>query len=160
MIEDQRFKTLRHIETVRNYLNTCIRLLLVKAELHDQTKLQEPEREVFDKYTPLLRDLEYGSEEYKACLREMKPAIDHHNAHNQHHPEYWYNGIKDMDLLDLVEMLCDWKAAGLRHTTGDLIKSIEINKKRFGFSDDLEAVFKNTAKHLNQSHTYHHADES
>ena len=160
MIEDQRFKTLRHIETVRNYLNTIIHQLLARAELHDQTKLQDPERPYFDKYTPLLRDLKYGSEEYRNCLKEMMPAIEHHNKHNRHHPEFFKNGIEDMNLIDLIEMLCDWKAAGLRHTTGDLIKSIEINEMRFGLSFQLVCILKNTAKLLNDSQTYHHADES
>jgi hypothetical protein len=45
--EDARFKTLRHIETVRNYLNLCIRELLERAERHDQSKLESPEMEMF-----------------------------------------------------------------------------------------------------------------
>ena len=32
--------------------------------------------------------LTYGSDEYKACLTEMKPALDHHYAANRHHPEH------------------------------------------------------------------------
>jgi hypothetical protein len=30
----QRYKTLRHMETVRNYLNVCIRELLTRGEQH------------------------------------------------------------------------------------------------------------------------------
>lgn len=159
-MEDQRFKTLRHIETVRNYLNTIIHQLLGRAEVHDQTKLQDPEKSYFDKYTPLLRDLKYGSDEYKACLSGMKPAIEHHNKHNRHHPEFFENGIEDMNLIDIIEMLCDWKAASLRHTTGDLMKSIEINEMRFGIDFQLVCILKNTAKLINESQTYHHAEES
>jgi hypothetical protein len=42
-------------------------------------------------------------------------------------------------------MFCDWKAATLRHKDGDIIKSIEQNQKRFGYSDELKAIFLNTA---------------
>ena len=46
--------------------------------------------------------------------------------------------------LDILEMLCDWKAATLRHKDGDIRKSIEINQKRFGYSDELKRIFLNT----------------
>jgi hypothetical protein len=53
-----------------------------------------------------------------------------------------------MNLIDLVEMLCDWYAASKRHNDGDIMKSIEINQKRFGFSDDLRQILENTVKDL------------
>ena len=74
----------------------------------------------------------------------MKPALDSHYADNPHHPEHYDNGIKDMDLVDLIEMICDWKSATLRHNDGDIYKSIELNQKRFGYSDELKQIFKNT----------------
>lgn len=55
-----------------------------------------------------------------------------------------HKGLHGMSLLDLVEMLCDWKAATLRHADGDIRRSIEINQKRFGYSDELKQIFLNT----------------
>ena len=52
--------------------------------------------------------------------------------------------LKGMTLIDLIEMLCDWKAATLRHADGGILKSIEYNKKRFGISDELCQILKNT----------------
>ena len=88
----------------------------------------------------------YGSDEYRQCLRDIKPAIEHHNAHNSHHPEYYPNGIDGMDLLDLLELVCDWKAASERHDDGDVLKSIEINEKRFKMSPQLAGILRNTIK--------------
>lgn len=90
--------------------------------------------------------LTYGSDEYKKCLQAIKPALDHHYANNSHHPEHYKQGIDDMDLLDLVEMLADWKAASERHNDGNILKSIEINGKRFEMSPQLIRIFENTAK--------------
>jgi hypothetical protein len=161
MMEDQRFKTMRHIETVRNFLHTCILELLFREENHDQSKLQSPEREVFDEFTPKLRETEYGSEEYKIMMEKMRPTIDHHNKMNRHHPEHFNNGIKDMNLIDLIEMICDWKASSLRHNTGNIIKSIDIGQTRWGFSDELAQILRNTIKDLlSYDATYHKADES
>jgi hypothetical protein len=56
--------------------------------------------------------------------------------------------LRGMNLIDILEMLCDWKAASMRHKTGDIRKSIEINKKRFGISEDIEQILLNTVEFL------------
>ena len=65
-----------------------------------------------------------------------------------HHPECHKNGINDMNLLDLIEMFCDWKAASERHNDGNIRKSIEINGKRFNMSDQLVKIFENSVEIL------------
>lgn len=55
-----------------------------------------------------------------------------------------------MTLVDIVEMLCDWKAASLRQNDGNLLKSIETNAQRFGYDDQLRRIFVNTAKLLDE----------
>lgn len=139
------YDTFRHIERVRNLLNACVVDLLHRAEKHDQTKLESPEVEAFTEYTPKLANSTYGSEEYKGFLAAIKPALDHHYAHNSHHPEHYKNGVNDMNLLDIVEMLCDWKAASERHNDGNIRRSIEINANRFGLSPQLVKILENTA---------------
>ena len=56
--------------------------------------------------------------------------------------------IEFSNLIDLVEMICDWKAASERHADGDIYKSIEINQQRFGYSDELKIILKNTIDFL------------
>lgn len=139
------YETFRHIERVRNLINLAIKELINRAENHDQSKLTLPEVEYFAKYTKLLKDVTYGSAEYKQFLEELKPALDHHYANNRHHPEHFKNGINDMDLFDLIEMLFDWKASSERHNNGNILKSIEINAGRFEISPQLAKIFENTA---------------
>lgn len=142
---DSRADTLEHIKTVKNGLALCIQNLIARLVAHDQTKLEEPEKSIFDKYTPELKNITYGSKKYQQFLKEvMKLALDHHYTFNDHHPEYYNNGIADMDLFALIEMLIDWYAATKRHNDGDINKSIEINQDRFGYSDELKAIFYNT----------------
>ena len=140
--------TKEHIEQVRGNILEMVGNLIARAMEHDQSKLESPEVEIFTEYTPKLKNSTYGSDEYKGFLTGMGEALKHHYEHNSHHPEHYENGIKGMDLLDVVEMFCDWKAATMRHADGDIIKSIEHNKNRFKYSDDLEEIFKNTAKNF------------
>ncbi len=140
------FATFRHIERVRNLLNSMAFDLIKRGEQHDQSKLESPEVELFTEFTPKLAASTYGSEEYEGFRKAMRPALDHHYAKNSHHPEHWPNGINDMNLLDLLEMFCDWKAAGERHHNGNILKSIDVNANRFGISPQLVKIFQNTAK--------------
>jgi Family of unknown function (DUF5662) len=142
------YDTFRHIERVRNLLNVCAIDLMERGERHDQTKLESPEVELFTEYTDKLKTCTYGSEEYNGYLKAIKPALDHHYARNSHHPEHYKNGIDDMNLMDLVEMIVDWKAASERHDNGNIRKSIEINAKRFDMSPQLVKIFENTANLL------------
>lgn len=146
---DSRPDTWQHIEMVRGWLHRCVLELLRRGRHHDASKLHEPERGAFDRLTPKLAATTYGSPEYEALRAELGPALDHHYRANTHHPEHWPNGVADMSLLDLLEMVCDWKAAGERHDKeGDLHRSIDINQDRFGYSDELKSILHATADAL------------
>ena len=149
-MEDQRPKTIEHITEVRKQISIIADELRRRGLIHDQSKLESPEKEIFDEYTPKLQDTTYGSDEYKMYLSEMKAALDHHYQANRHHPEHFENGIRGMNLVDLVEMFCDWLAATKRHTDGDILKSIELNQARFKYSDDLKMILMNTAELMRQ----------
>lgn len=145
---DSTADTKDHIDRVASNLAWIRHYLGVRALRHDASKLEDPEKTAFDVLTPRLKGLTYGSDEYRASLRELKPAIEHHYAHNSHHPEHYENGIDGMDLLDLIEMLCDWKAAGERHENGSMKKSLEINQPRFNISPQLQSILVNTVTRL------------
>ena len=152
-MEDQRPKTIEHIKEVQNQINIIAETIQLRAFNHDKSKLESPEREIFDEYTPKLKNTTYGSDEYFAYLKEMKVALDHHYENNRHHPEHFKNKQKDgetwdplsqMNLIDIIEMFCDWKAATLRHGDGDIKKSILFNQKRFNMSEQLTNILLNT----------------
>ena len=130
-------ETLTHIHNVSQLLSKAATNLLGRASKHDRSKLSGIELTTFVEKTPLLKGMKYGSEEYKQCLSEMKPALDSHYSHNNHHPEHYENGVNGMSLLTVLEMLLDWKASSLRNKSGDIRKSIEIQRERFNLSDQL-----------------------
>ena len=129
--------TEEHIKMVANLINEVILELACRSLEHDASKLKNPEVEIFNTFTPMLESVTYGSNDYFRILSAMKPAIEHHYKENRHHPEFYKNGVNDMSLTDIVEMLCDWKAASMRNKDGDIFDSIKINKKRFNLSSQL-----------------------
>ena len=181
MIEEEVKKSTQvHINQVGLLIDRIIKELTSRLKHHDESKFSDEEWPIFTKYTTKLKDCTYGSEEYKKYLSEMKPALDHHYAANRHHPEHFLmfecNGcfkqyksqvnvcdicggsqftersdISQMNLVDLIEMFCDWMAATKRHADGNIDSSIEKNKERFGYDEIMEQIFHNTAHLLKNS---------
>ena len=137
-------ETRKHIARVQALLHLVVKQLLDRADKHDASKLLEPEAETFDAVTSQLADLKYGTDEYKACLEEMKPCLDHHYAKNRHHPQHFPDGVEGVTLIDIVEMLVDWKASSERQNDGNILKSIEHNRGRFSIDHQLSQILRNT----------------
>ena len=149
-LEECRTATKEHKNKVHYYLTLFTNMLQKRGINHDNSKLESPEIEIFAEFTPSLGDSEYGKKSYNDNLEKMKQALEHHYANNRHHPEHFKNGINDMNLVDICEMFCDWKAASERQKNGNLLKSIEINAERFKCSPQLKRIFENTAKMLDE----------
>lgn len=137
-------QTWDHIDLVQRLL-ACLQVELIKRSVsHDRSKLVPPEVSTFVEFTPKLKASTYGSPEYKQFLVDMKPALDNHYANNRHHPEHFPNGVNDMNLIDLLEMITDWFCASRRHADGDPYKSLEHNTGRFGLEPQLVQLLANT----------------
>lgn len=140
--------TMEHMEKVAERLGQMIENLQRRGMVHDNSKLESPEKVWFDIATPKLKTLTYGTYEYQMALGELHEALAHHYQANSHHPEHFENGINGMTLLDVVEMICDWKAASERHADGNMLKSLEINRERFNISDQLYSILVNTVREM------------
>jgi hypothetical protein len=145
---DSTADTLKHAQRVGELMTQPIRELVDRSVCHDRSKTEDPELAVFNEYTPKLRDSTYGSEKYNGYLAEMQVGLAHHYAGNRHHPEHFEQGIAGMTLVDLIEMLADWRAATERHADGSLVSSLVIQRDRFGISDQLDQILWNTARHF------------
>ena len=158
---DSKPDTLLHKDKVKDYMKMAGRELIYRGIIHDNSKLQHPEKEIFDEYTPKLSSCTYGSEEYKTYLKEMQVALNHHYKNNDHHPEYFdmrykerstgkpfFKGLSGMNLFQLIEMILDWYAASQRHDDGDVFKSINQNQERFGYTDEVKMILINTINYI------------
>jgi hypothetical protein len=145
-------ETREHINRVRSLLMQVVDDLNKRGWKHDASKLEEPEKSIFDEFSPKLRAMTYSVDpesEYQMALGEMSVGLRHHYEHNDHHPEFDNGMLNWMNLIQIIEMLADWKAAGERHAGGgDLRRSIETNQERFGYGDEVKQILLNTAEYL------------
>jgi len=144
--DQARKDTLEHIDKVRSLLLTVASALIERGHKHDASKLKEPELSLFAEWGPKLKQMKYGSDEYNHALAKMGRALKSHYEQNRHHPEFHKNGVDDMNLIDIIEMVCDWKASTLRVQGGNFRASLEHNQKRFGLSPQLTSIIANTAE--------------
>jgi hypothetical protein len=140
--------TLKHKERVKQLMSDFIEQLALRAENHDNSKLEEPEKSVLDNMKTKLIDLKFGGDEYNSNLEVLDALLKHHHKNNSHHPEFHENGINSFDLLDLVEAFFDWVAAAERTNGGNIYDSIAFCKTKFHISGQLALILHNTAINL------------
>lgn len=145
---DSRPDTMAHALRVAELIVDVATEILRRGPVHDRSKLAPPEVDAFDRITPRLAASTYGTREYHDALDEIRPALEHHYETNRHHPEYHEDGVAGMTLVDVVEMLADWKAATERHDDGDLGRSLDVQTGRFGLDPQVAAILRNTAAAL------------
>lgn len=122
--------------------------LAKRGLIHDLSKYRRDEAEGFARTIDRLKKTKYGTEAYKALLREIKPSIERHYRRNRHHPEWHEDGYEGMNLADRIEMVADWGAAVRRQAGGDLERSIVQNAERFGYDESETVALRSTARRM------------
>lgn len=111
-----------------------------RAEKHDDSKLEYPELGWLvnmDKegHVP------YGSDEYFEKQERWKCFFDHHYANNTHHPDHnGIEGVRDMTIVDLIEMMCDMISYLDEFPQEKAFEVVNEQAKRFGLSEELERI--------------------
>ena len=115
---------------------------------HDRSKFLADEFDAFVQTRPRFRSANYGSPEYRACVDEIRPAIERHYARNRHHPDYYSQGVAGMSLIDLLEMLADWKAASDRNPNLTFADSLPKAYEKHGISEPMQRHIEQTLQEL------------
>lgn len=134
---------LNHIKKVQNKICKLIVALSIRLQEHDKSKLEEPEFSLWKKIDEEPR-YPYGSKKYKEKIERYHELFEMHYNKNPHHPEHFQNGISDMTIIDLAEMLCDWISYKDNIRVTEAIDMVEKQSKRFGYSDEIKDMLINT----------------
>jgi hypothetical protein len=131
----------QHRDLVRVGLDDIARDLQRRSLVHDLSKLSADEFGGFSRINRAAREHPYGSDEYRAGLRQEKPTIELHYSRNSHHPEFhelphWsephYFKAELMGFLDIIEMVCDWRGAYIGYgSQGTWEENIERQHERY-----------------------------
>ena len=137
-----------HIEGVKNYLKVISILLDSRGLMHDSTKKSDEEYNYYKMANSVNRNDFKTYEEY---LDYVKPTLNkglkHHYENNRHHPEYHKNGVDDMNLIDILEMVADWKIS-IEQNGKNVEEEIQYNFKKYNISEQLQKIILNTYKYI------------
>lgn len=140
--------TLKHKNLVEKNMEKIISMLEKRAAEHDDSKLKNPEKACYDKYIPELQKVKYGTKEYDSIKKKMeKEGLKHHFEENPHHPEHYENGVAGMDIIDLMEMFCDWYSASQRSDTS-FKEGVKRNISTYKITGPLADILENSASIL------------
>lgn len=140
--------TMLHVTEVQENLEEIASQLRRRGFAHDRTKFQKTEFDAFVSTREKFKKANFGSKEYQECTDAVQLAVDHHYKYNRHHTGRWPNGIDDMSLIDIIEMLADWKAAERRSPDKQLIDTLDYAFKKYKIGGQLALIIKNTLKDL------------
>jgi hypothetical protein len=133
----------KHKRNVSKRIQMFISLLQKRADNHDNSKLTEPEYSLW-----CAMDMEpryrYGTPEYEDKLRRFRKVFELHYKNNRHHPEHHLNGVNDMNLIDLIEMLCDFISYKEEITYTEASNMLDKQADRFNFSEEIRTLLLNT----------------
>lgn len=140
-------KSTLHIAMVRGYLMQGIQNLQQRLLHHDDSKLVEPERSAYEGLDEAIEGIPFGSDEYRRVIKaHLGSALKHHYEYNSHHPEHYENGVLAMTLFDLIEMLCDLRAACDEKNKPAI--DLDVNKRIHNMSDDVYGILMNTIREM------------
>lgn len=140
----------KHKLCVQYFLEKVLEELKFRGLHHDDSKEQSPELENYAIALPYFGNRGKIPDEVQDALNIAK---QHHYTNNDHHLEYYDpsgNGIHKTNLIVLLEMMTDWRAAMIREGQESIEASLDMTQKRFGYSDEVRAILKNTLLWLDQ----------
>lgn len=136
-------EVMEHRMKVQIMMNRMSREFIARGNRHDNSKLKSPEKEIYSQYNEALHVAKYGTPEYNELMVKIEPAVIHHYAENDHHPEHFKDGIYNMNLPQIIEMLADWVAAANSKGT-NVIDDLPTLMENHGIPENFYTIFVNT----------------
>lgn len=142
-----------HKRKVAKHMGHASAIILENAVNHDVDKIED--EVVFQTYSTHAKNQKatpwgtHHRQDYEDLY--MEEAIERH-IQNKHHMQDSRNLRTDIDIFDVIEMMCDWIAAMERD---ELTKDEQFARMQFIYQDKKlekihidEMIFNNTAKRL------------
>lgn len=138
-----------HKESIAKYLAKFCAEISFRSSIHDDSKFRKDEFEVYSDNVEEFNKYSWDSPEERRLREKLTPAGVIHRKRNRHHPEYFENGIDGMNLIDLLEMLCDWRSAAERGPGDSIRKNLPTLQEKYNISPQLLKLLENTLKDFN-----------
>lgn len=140
----------RHKANVYKRMAVLAIALIERGAEHDNSKLEGEEFKLWCEMDKEPR-YPYGTKEYFNKIKRWTKVFETHykDKRNTHHPEN-FKDKKDIserkDLLDIIEMVCDWFGFKKELNFEEAIEHVKNQCKRYHFSEELSNLIINTVR--------------
>ena len=148
----------KNLLAMHSYRGIKLALLLERANNHDASKYLFPERDSY-----IWINWKYKCEREKIAFTYPKAVEEtvmqgwrHHITTNAHHPEAHANENK-MQLIDMIEMVCDWTAISQEINCGvgsALVWAEQNIESKWNFSNKNRQLIFSIIKELDERNQY------
>jgi len=144
-----------HQKRVRKNINKVLLNLLTRSQVHDEDKIYNKEiYNIYKKHFPKLKEIPYGTPEYKEYEQGNFKKAHQLHAQNDHHFYSQYNNHTKPNLIDLLEATIDiyssmeqYNEVGARDT-----EEVLSNIKKKGITEiELDEYLRNTIDFLKEN---------
>lgn len=139
-----------HVGTLMRRMSNDLRS---RGNRHDISKFSGIEATIggmnYEEYSKI-NVLHPNASDVQEYTEKTKAALIEHYKLNDHHIEHFENGLSDMSLVQLAELICDSVAhlTERGYTPTECVCEIENQFKKYESSDEIVSIVKNTVKYL------------
>lgn len=130
------------VYTDTNYIYNSHGVNKVFLDYNNYVYTSSKEYDLYKDAVYAMKGLEFGTPEYNKIRPILDEGFKLHSKVNPHHPEYYPEQVRDMDLLSFTEMVIDWCAAAIARGFKFKMSSIDNHAKRFNIDDSIINIIK------------------
>lgn len=140
-----------HKQMIKADFENVSQYLLTIGDSHDNDKVEAGYvNDVYEEHFPVLKQIEFGSPEYKAYeLKHFKQAHAKH-AQNRHHYYNPLNEASDTDLFDVLEAIIDIRQSQRQYSDYSIDYIMKTFKDKGVLELDIEKLAYNTLLKLEE----------
>lgn len=134
-----------HKQMIQSDFKNICEYLVYKANSHDNDKIEEGYvNDVYQEHFPKLKQIEFGTPEYRNYELEHFKLAHREHAQNRHHYYNPLNTAKDIDLFDLLEAIVDIRQSQRQYSEYSIDFIMETFKNKGVLELDIERLAYNT----------------
>ena len=141
-----------HKTAVEISMNKLAKRIRIRGSRHDNSAMSGLEHAIGSMYSKHKLPTHWISDPTTLgnYPKDIQSAIKSHYENNDHHPEHFENGMYDMNIIQLTEMICDvfetLRENGVSQS--DVHHHIEHMCNNYNIAEPLSSIIKNTIVQL------------
>lgn len=141
----------QHKQMIKSDFENISQYILAIGENHDNDKVETGYvNDIYEQHFPILKQIEFGTDEYHAYERKHFKHAHAEHAQNRHHYYNPLNQMDDIDLFDVIEAIVDIRQSQRQYSDYSIDYIMKTFKDKGVLELDIEKLAYNTLLKLEE----------